>query len=79
MKSFIRPSPKLEDRRIVKKFLLFPRTYGRDWRWLEWADVIEIFTTGGLSCFWKEIDWADNRTPQLEEVEHRTPISKELI
>ena len=78
MKSFVGPSPKAGDRRTVKKFLLFPRTYGRDWRWLEWADVIEIFSTGGLceSCFWQEVDWVNNRTPQLEEVEHRTPIKR---
>ena len=78
MKSFIGPSPNVGDRRIARRFLLFPRAYGRDWRWLEWADIIEEFSVGGLceSCFWQEVDWADNRTPQLEEVEQLTPIKR---
>lgn len=61
------------DTRVRRKFLLFPRRFGRDWRWLEFADIVEEFCDGAWTepCFWTEKDFADNRTKCIEDIERR--------
>jgi hypothetical protein len=73
MKAFVAPCPEVGDVRIVRKFLLFPRRFKRDWRWLEFADIKEVFSAGGMCepCFWSEKDFADNRSDCLESVEKK--------
>ena len=62
--------------RTVKKFLFWPRTFGRDKRWLEYANIIEtvVWRTGSIDgpmsrYIWVETDFADNRTRYIEMAE----------
>lgn len=57
-------SPRVGDTRIVKRFLLFPKTLNEETRWLEWAEIMQ-----GFSCFyswdehtfyWEDLDWLSN-------------------
>lgn len=44
-------APKLNQKRKVRKFLLFPRQFGEsDWRWLEWAIIEEQ-----VQCRWNRV------------------------
>ena len=67
MKQFIAKEPEACDKRIVRKFLFLPRTFGRDSRWLEFADIEEMY----IGDVWKEIDFKDNRTAAIEDQEKR--------
>lgn len=73
MRFFAQKQVEVGDTRIRRKFLLLPRQFGRDWRWLEFADIIEEFTNGGWTepCFWSEKDFVDNRTKYIEDIEKR--------
>lgn len=56
------------EERVVRKFLLWPRGFeAKEWRWLEWADLVEKVTkidVGGSmqwGCYawkWVEIGFA---------------------
>ena len=61
------------DTRVRRKFLFFPRQFGRDWRWLEYANIIEECCIGGLTepNFWIENDFVDNKTRYIEDIEVR--------
>jgi hypothetical protein len=63
-KSNITLDPKRSDRRVVKKFLLFPRHFNSGtWRWLEYADIrehFECFAVGSKDVWtWREEGFAD--------------------
>jgi hypothetical protein len=60
--------------RVVRKFLICPRRWGRESRWLEYADIVEQFTPSWpcKECrqgYWKEIGFADPIQPHLETIE----------
>jgi hypothetical protein len=70
MRRFVAKRPKAGDLRVVRKFMLWPRQFGRDWRWLEYANIIEKREPGWHeSPYWIEIDFEDNRTRYLEKIE----------
>lgn len=55
--------------RIIKKFLLFPRTINNELRWLEtarirqrWTRVAEIDMYCHIYTRWVDIDWVDDFT-----------------
>jgi len=55
--------PDVGERRVKRKFLLWPRSYGGITRWLEFADILEEFTlyvnfVGAPSPHWEEIGFA---------------------
>lgn len=60
-------SPKEGQRRIVNKFLFLPRIFGRDFRVFEFAEVVEAYSCSKKR--WQEVDFLDNRTKHLENVE----------
>jgi hypothetical protein len=66
---------KIGQRRTVRKFLFLSRTFGRDKRWLEFADIVEEYHGLRLGLFnvysWEEVDFADNRTQHIEIIEQR--------
>ena len=39
-------NPKVGDYRVKRKFLLFPKNIDGDIRWLEWADVVQVYVRG---------------------------------
>jgi len=45
------------DKRIVKRFLLFPMRLGRDARWLEIAYILQEWNVG-----WNNERWTDSDT-----------------
>ena len=55
-------APEVGDRRIVSKFLLVPRTFGTESRWLERTEIVEQFQpqwpTGRKDPCWKETGFA---------------------
>lgn len=57
--------PEHGDIRIVKKFLIFPKTIKRERRWLEYVSYYESCCynydpyTGGTSIKWYPIEWVD--------------------
>ena len=77
MKWFEQPKLIEGQTRTVKKFLWWPRTFGRDSRWLETANIVEKvedLPSGGSGSWestltWCEIDFADNRTKHIEAME----------
>lgn len=59
--------PEINDTRIIKKFLLFPKRIEYETRWLEVASWEEKFTLYYLphvlshgSAFWDSIKWVEN-------------------
>ena len=61
-----RKNYEIGDTRVTRKFLLLPRSFekGQDYRWLEFANIKEIYNyTGfdsiGSSFEWVEIGFAD--------------------
>jgi hypothetical protein len=84
MKWFISAPMKEGQTRTVRKFLYWPRTFGRDSRWWEYADIVEKVINepcGGSGSWqselvWAEQDFVDNRTKAIEEVEQR---AKQLL
>jgi hypothetical protein len=59
--------------RVVRKFLYLPRTFGRDSRWWEYANIVEKVVTPSRDT-WEEIDFEDNRTQAITQVENNSPI-----
>lgn len=39
-------NPKVGDYRIKRKFLLLPKSLTEETRWLEWADIVQIYVRG---------------------------------
>lgn len=62
-KNYISPnSEPYVTKRVVKKFLFFPRRFNtRFTRWLEYADIIEVVTPDSTYniFYWEEIGFAD--------------------
>lgn len=52
-----RQSPKLDDVRVVRVFLLFPACIDGDCRWLEWAWVKQRYYYGAFENYWLWIKW----------------------
>ena len=50
---------RIGDERIIKKFLLVPKTINNELRWLEKAEYKEIFLTisGFPQGYWTEYEW----------------------
>jgi hypothetical protein len=38
-----KPRPKIGDRRSICKFLFFPKLLDDEWRWLEFADIVQEY------------------------------------
>lgn len=57
--------PKMKDTRIKRKFLIIPRTFNSETRWLEFANVKEeytryiVFGDGVSDAGWIETAFAD--------------------
>lgn len=75
MKHFIAKKPEPYDKRIVRKFLFVKRTFGRDSRWLEFADIEERY----MGVAWEEVDFIDNRTAKIEKIEAETRRQSFLV
>lgn len=54
------------EERIIKRFLLFPKTVGCETRWLEYSEYKQVFTSSPLRHksgqlyyykYWKDIEW----------------------
>ncbi|APF25252.1 MULTISPECIES: hypothetical protein [Clostridium] len=41
-------------RRIIKTFLIFPKTIGGETRWLEWVYIGQIYRNR-----WENVEWED--------------------
>ena len=56
----------INDSRVVKRFLLFPKCIGGEWRWLEVAYIKQkyaFFYTGMFyGEFWKDFEWVESET-----------------
>lgn len=61
--------PKAGDTRVVRKFMFLPRHFKRDWRWWEYANIIEEYYSDMTGQGWFEKDFVDNRTEHAEAVE----------
>ncbi len=48
-------SPKLGERRVITKFLIWPRTMNNETRFLEKAYILQIYGLGG----WMDKEWKD--------------------
>ncbi len=48
--------PKTGDTRIIKKFLLLPKTIGNQTRWLEWANIVQKYAYYER---WYDYRWLD--------------------
>jgi len=46
--------------RIIRRFLIFPRCIGAEWRWLEWARIEQRFVGSVADCYWEDIRWVDD-------------------
>ena len=53
-------TPKSGDKRIVSKFLLFPREINNEVRWLEKVKIEQEYDRGCLLGWW-DIKWADSK------------------
>lgn len=73
MKTFTNRAPEIGDTRVVRKFLILPRHFGRDRRWLEYADIVEKYFSEDIyePALWHEVDFTDNRTKHIERIESR--------
>ena len=49
--------PQIGDTKIKKRFLLFPKCIGDEWRWLEFAVWLKVFKQGKLYPYWVEKRW----------------------
>ena len=47
--------PRLGERRVITKFLIWPRTINNETRFLEKASILQGFGLGG----WIDIEWED--------------------
>lgn len=78
MRTATRQADSLGDTRTVRKFLLLPRHFGRDWRWLEYADIVERYKyiSGLIDTYagWEEVDFADNITDRLNKQDKGTVV-----
>lgn len=48
-----RPNP--GDTRVINKFLLFPCRIGKQIRWLERADICQMYVSGLGGCSWENV------------------------
>ena len=60
-----KPTP-IGKERIIKIFLLFPKTIGRETRWFEYSEYKQIFTSAPMRTskgklyyykYWKDTEW----------------------
>lgn len=53
--------PSIGEIRFKRKFLYFPKYLNNEYRWLEYAVIIESFTKGCFSAayYWEETDWGN--------------------
>jgi hypothetical protein len=42
-------------RRVITRFLLFPKTFSGETRWLEFAQISQMYICG----VWEDVKWAD--------------------
>lgn len=47
-----KPESQVGDRRVITKFLLFPRNINREFRWLETAKIEQEYISDWYTCFW---------------------------
>lgn len=68
MRTIFPERPKVWDRRTVSGFLLFPKTIGREQRWLERATWEELYTPGNMFSpgLWDAVRWVDSAQPERE-------------
>jgi hypothetical protein len=46
------------DTRIITKFLLFPKVFNNEWRWLEKTRIKQKFVATVTGGIWLDVDWA---------------------
>ncbi len=62
-KKWKKTNPDVGEKRVVKRFLLWPTCLDDEWRWLEKAEVIQQFKRNerwvlGFGWDWTNIAWA---------------------
>jgi len=45
--------------RVVKKFLLLPKSISEETRWLEIVKIKQTFKCYYDGCFWEDTEWLD--------------------
>jgi len=71
-------APKLDDERVIRKFLIIPRHLDGEWRWMEFANIKQKFEkvrTGMPDCKegfvwtvgWQNIHWEDSEESDRDE------------
>ena len=78
MKIKLKPEPKVGDTIIVSKFLWFPKSINREWRWLEKASYkrkYDAVPVSDRSCIhtWVNIEWVDKRSIVIDGKEIEIP------
>jgi len=68
----INSSPSVGDKRIIRKFLIIPRYFDREWRWMEFAHIEQTYykltnLSIGIEIWeaiwktgWENVGWADD-------------------
>ena len=59
MRIFLRPLAKTGDTRVVRRFLWFPKSIGRELRWLEWVSFEEKYQWWGDCGEWRATHWEE--------------------
>lgn len=71
MKWLAKNKPQINDKRIIKRFLFFPKKINFEWRWLETAKIEQVYTEKTervmdfygsyriTSCLWIDCRWVN--------------------
>jgi len=46
-----KPGPRGEKIRTIKRFLFLPKKIDNEWRWMEWAEIIQLYECNDLDKF----------------------------
>ena len=65
MKWLSKPSQKSEEKRIFRKFLIFPKCINNKWRWLETATYESKYSCGWGDCSWTDTRWIDEKDEKI--------------
>ena len=54
-------TPEEGDKRVINKFLFFPKLIGEEWRWLERVQILQVYEPDeyyeSVICFWEDKKW----------------------
>ena len=60
MRIKLKPDPELNDERTIKKFLWMPTLLSDEVRWLEYAEIKQVYTNWIHGKQWLSLDWVDH-------------------